>query len=313
MGRTIVVTSNKKQESMSSLSIIIVSYRCWNRLAACLQSLAAQDMYGLEVIVVDNHSDDGRAQDFVIQHPQVRFILQDINGGFAQACNKGATVATGKWLLFLNPDTILQPNTLLPLLERANSEPEWKLIGIKQINEKGKDTRPHGIFLEWWNVWPPIKSLQALIMGPSKSRNKWSNDPIGFPDWISGSFVLIRARDFDELGGWDERFWMYCEDMDLSKRAAGKGWKRVMYNEINCIHSHGGSSRINPSVKALTKSHVIISTFKYLQKHIAFPLRWIAYATLFLMTSIDLILSFFFSETKRKMVGVLLGKEARRQ
>lgn len=293
---------------MSSLSIIIVSYRCWSRLDACLQSLAAQDLHGLEVIVVDNHSDDGCAQDFVAQHPQVQFILQDINGGFAQACNKGASIATGEWLLFLNPDTILQPNTLLPLLERVNKEPDWKLIGIRQINEKGKDTRPHGIFLEWWNVWPPIKSLQALIMGSAKSRSKWSNDPISFPDWISGSFVLIRKTDFVELGGWDERFWMYCEDMDLSKRAADKGWKRVMYNNITCMHSHGGSSRINPTVKALTKSHVIISTIKYLHKHLDVPARWVAYATLCLMTTIDLLLSSLFSKTKRMMIGHLLRK-----
>jgi len=289
-----------------NLSIIIVSYRCWTRLDACLQSIAAQGFQGVEVIVVDNNSDDGRAQDFIAQHPKVTFILQDINGGFAQACNTGAHVATGTWLLFLNPDTILQPNTLLPLLDRVNNEPEWKLIGIKQINEKGKDTRPHGIFLEWWNVWPPIKSLQTLIMGPSKSRKRWSSDPISYPDWISGSFVLIRNTDFVELGRWDERFWMYCEDMDLSKRADNKGWKRVMYNEITCMHSHGGSSRINPTVKALTKSHVIISTVKYLQKHnkpmfFGFAMDMYAFITL-----IDIILSYPFSATKRAMGKHLL-------
>ena len=272
-----------------------------------------QGFEGIEVIVVDNNSDDGRAQEFIAQYPEVKFILQDINGGFAQACNKGASVSTGKWLLFLNPDTILQPNTLFSLLERGDAEPDWKLIGIKQVNEKGKDTYPHGIFLRWWNVWPPIKSLQSLLMGPSKSRKKWSTDSISYPDWISGSFVLIRNEDFNGLGGWDERFWMYCEDMDLSKRAADKGWKRVMYNEITCMHSHGGSSRINPKVKSITKSHVIISTFTYLQKHTSIPFRWVAFTVLFLITSIDLVLSSIFSKTKRMMIGVILGKEARRQ
>jgi starch phosphorylase len=95
--------------------------------------------------------------------------------------------------------------------------------------------------------------LQQLL-NPSKSKQRWSKDLVSYPDWISGSFVLIRKIDFEDLGGWDERFWMYYEDMDLSRRAMEKGWQRVMCNEFVCIHSHGGSSRINPEVKAITKT-----------------------------------------------------------
>ena len=249
------------------ISIIIVSYRCWDRLRVCLQSIQAQDLKDLEVIVVDNHSADGKAQDFITQFPAVRFILQDTNDGFAQACNRGAMEAKGDWLLFLNPDTILEPDNLSRVLEQAEARPEWKLIGIQQLNESGKDTHPHGIFLKWWNVWAPIRSMERLFRGPASSKRYLSTAPVTYPDWISGSFVLIRKNDLATLGGWDERFWMYCEDMDLSKRAADKGWLRVMYNETRCMHAHGGSSRIDPQTKAITKTAVMISTIRYLKKH----------------------------------------------
>jgi GT2 family glycosyltransferase len=288
------------------LSIIIVNYRSWKRLSACLHSIEQQGLQDLEVIVVDNFSNDGQGESFAAQFPNVKWIMQNINGGFAQACNMGAAHASGNWLLFLNPDTILNTPVLNPLLEKAEQETEWKLIGIRQLNDAGKDTHPHGVFLKWWNVWPPFRSLERLLKGREFSRQYLSTAPITFPDWISGAFVLIRKNDFEELGGWDERFWMYYEDMDLSKRAADKGWKRVMYNELVCIHSHGGSSRINHDIKALTKSTVIKSASIYINKYITGFTRLVAQATLYKITILDLLLSAPFSTTKRKMIRLFL-------
>ena len=287
------------------LSVIIVSYRCWSRLDACLKSIEAQSMGNIEVIVVDNNSNDGFAQLFIEKHPQVKFILQDFNGGFSQACNRGAREAKGDWLLFLNPDTILRSNTLEPLIKKVNLETSWKLIGIKQLNDKGKNTHPYGLFLQWWNGWPSIRIVQQLF-NPSKSKYRWSKDSISYPDWISGSFVVIRKIDFEELGGWDERFWMYYEDMDLSKRAADKGWLRVMYNELVCTHSHGGSSRMNPAVKAITKTEVILSAIKYLKKHNR-PFYALLGKYMYLLSRwIDIGISYPFSATKRAMAQKLL-------
>ncbi len=288
------------------LSIIIVNYRSWKRLSACLHSVEQQGLQDLEVIVVDNFSNDGQGESFAAQFPNVKWIMQNINGGFAQACNKGAAHANGNWLLFLNPDTILNTPILNPLLEKAEQHSDWKLIGIRQLNDAGKDTHPHGVFLKWWNVWPPFRSLERLIKGREYSKHYLSTAPITFPDWISGAFVLIRKNDFQELGGWDERFWMYYEDMDLSKRAADKGWKRVMYNELVCIHSHGGSSRINHDIKALTKSTVIKSASIYINKYMKGFARLVAQATLYKITILDLLLSAPFSTTKRKMIRLFL-------
>jgi GT2 family glycosyltransferase len=179
------------------------------------------------------------------------------------------------------------------------------LIGIKQLNDHGKNTHPYGVFLKWWNVLPSIRSLQQLL-NPSKSKQRWGKDAVSYPDWISGSFVIIRKIDFEELGGWDERFWMYYEDMDLSKRAADKGWLRVMYNELVCTHSHGGSSRINPETKAITKTAVIISAIKYLKKYNRPVYFGLAMDMFVLSKLIDIIISYPFSATKRAMAKLLL-------
>lgn len=287
---------------MISLSIIIVSYRCWSKLDACLKSIAAQDMKDIEVIVVDNNSNDGQAQSFTLKYPQIRFVLQDVNGGFAQACNKGASFAEHEWLLFLNPDTVLPPGALKQLMERVSIEPTWKLIGIRQLDESGKDTHPHGLFLKWWNVWAPVRSLERLIKGKKFSKPYLSTAPVTYPDWISGSFVLIRKSDFEELGKWDERFWMYCEDMDLSKRAADKGWLRVMYNEIQCVHTHGGSSRIDPETKAITKTEVIVSTIRYFRKYNNRVMFGFAMDMYFLPKIFEVVFTYPFSPLTRAMV-----------
>lgn len=290
-----------------AVSIIIVSYRSWEKLERCLSSITAQSFAELEIIVTDNHSDDGRVDMFMQSFPNVRFILQEFNGGFAQACNKGASVATGEWLLFLNPDTVLNnTDVLTQLMMRVKREPSWKLIGIKQVNDKQHDTYPYGIFLRWWNIWPPLRSLERLVRGKKQSKHHLSETPVSYPDWLSGSFVLIRERDLLELGGWDERFWMYSEDMDLSKRASEKGWDRVMYNELSCIHSHGGSSRINITTKALTKSEVIRSKYRYIDKHFTGLGKFIGKATVIELTCFELLFTAPFSAVRRMMIGFLI-------
>ncbi len=284
------------------LSIIIVNYRSWKRLSACLNSIAQQGYDDVETIVVDNFSNDDEGETFAGQFPHVKFIMQNINGGFAQACNKGAEHASGDWFLFLNPDTVLDKPVLKPLLEKVGQAPDWKLVGIRQFNDAGKDTHPHGIFLKWWNVWAPVRSLERLVKGAQCSKHYLSTAPVTYPDWISGSFVLIRKNDMEKLGGWDERFWMYCEDMDLSKRAAELGWKRVMYNEISCIHSHGGSSRINPETKAITKTEVMISTVSYLKKYNS-PVKFgFAMDMYFLPRIIESLITYPFSPLTRAIV-----------
>ena len=130
---------------------------------------------------------------------------------------------------------------------------------------------------------------------------------VGYPDWISGAFVLIRLEDFKKLGSWDDFFWMYYEDIDLSKRAANLGMKRVLLNNWYCIHNHGGASRKNIDTTILTKSEVLISSHKYIKKHFALIAKPIAHGLVFGSSFLELSVLFLFSKVKRGMFKKLLG------
>lgn len=96
------------------------------------------------------------------------------------------------------------------------------------------------------------------------NKNRIANDfaknrTIVYPQWVSGSVIFIRHYDFKQSGGWNEQFWMYCEDIDLCKRASSRGGKIALLQNVDIIHDHGGNSRINLVTTALTKSEVYIS------------------------------------------------------
>lgn len=291
------------------ISIVTVNYRSWGRLRHCLNSVNLQEGVSFEMVVVDNCSRDGMAADFVAAYPWVRFIFQDINGGFAQACNKGVAISSGKWLLFLNPDSVLEAGVLQNLISRVSREPEWKLVGVRQYDDEGVDQHTFGNFPRWWTVWPQMRTIERLIRGKENSKQYLNTAPVSFPDWISGCFMLIRRADFEMLGKWDQRFWMYSDDIDLCKRAANAGWKRVMYNELCCLHARGGSSRINADTKAMTKSEVIRSEYRYIHKHFQGAGKWFGLFTLFLVRGIELVFAFPFSAVRRKMlINLATGK-----
>lgn len=252
---------------MLDLSIVIVNYRSWDKLEPCLLSLQNQSQKIKSVIVVDNYSNDGILDTFSHRFPEVDWIPNDYNAGFAAGCNLGSQKVGTKWLLFLNPDTLLQAETLGSLIPYCDRHPDFHLITIRQLSESGKNTHPYGIFPNVWNSLGLLRAMDRRFFHPDQTKKSMRQSPITFPHWISGSFVLIRKKHFEELKGWDERFWMYCEDIDLSKRAADNHLNRVLLNGWECLHSHGVSSRKDTATKIFTKAEVIKSTHRYIEKH----------------------------------------------
>ena len=250
-----------------ALSVIIVNYRSWKRLSACLNSLLACCTNGFcpEVIVIDNDSGDGQLTAFRQRYPGFRFASNTGNLGFANGCNLGASMASCEFLLFLNPDTIVTADALTGLLELARANPEYTLLSCRQMNSSGKDDKPSGIFPSLRTLLPLQRALIRRIHG-----GRWPFDngaEVIFPDWISGSVVLVRRTEFEAAGGWFDGFFMYYEDVDLCRRIRDSGGIVVLANAISIVHDHGGASRINHKVKALTKTEVIISRHLYVHRH----------------------------------------------
>lgn len=251
------------------LSIIIVNYRGWKHLRDCLNSIKAFDgkMFDYEVIIVDNNSADGKIDEFIAEFNSFIFIRNKVNGGFANGCNLGSTFSTGEYLLFLNPDTIASERAVGKLIENAKAEKRCFISSCNQVNERNEASTAMGLFPEFGTVTGFGRMMFRLLNSKKLAKKIQSVNNRIYPDWVSGSVMMIGRKVFNDIGGFDEDFWMYYEDTDLCRRARDKGGEIVYYTDITIRHIHGGSSRIDRKTASMTKTEVIISRHLYIAKH----------------------------------------------
>lgn len=249
---------------MTDLSIIIVCYKGWSRLYKCLEALNSftGTTFSTEVIVVDNRSGEEEILKIEKQYPKFRFIYNKINGGFANGSNLGAMHASGDFILFLNPDTVAAEAEVEKLLSIAKQNRNFTAVSCKQVSEKGKESIAYGSFPGLFN----LTGFQRAIFKSFKPQSSNPIPDISFPDWISGSVVMIRHDSFNTLNGFDEDYWMYFEDVDLCKRIRNTDGKVAFCKVVTIEHNHGGSSRINLKTTTLTKTEVFISRHVYINK-----------------------------------------------
>lgn len=231
------------------LSIIIVNYNVKHFLEQCLCSVE-KAIAGMkaEVLVVDNNSTDGSIEYLVPKFPCVRFFINPENQGFARACNQGVAEAAGRHVLFLNPDTILPEDCLQQCISFLESNPGAGALGVRMVDGSGK-------FLpESKRAFPsPLTSLYKLL-GLSKMfpRSKlFSRYYLGHlseketheADVLAGAFMLIKKDVLEKTGLFDERFFMYGEDVDLSYRIQKAGFKNYYFAATSIVHFKGESTR----------------------------------------------------------------------
>ena len=254
---------------MTDLSIIIVSYKGKDRLIKCLDSLnnTGSGKLKTEVIIVNNCPGDKIFASLAENYPGFRFVVNRINGGYANGCNLGASYAVGRQLLILNPDTVVTNKAIEGLVAVSMENPTFVVTSCRQVNEKGKESIAWGPFPEFMNL---TGFMRAVSGNSYKQQIRFKeNFPsnVFFPDWISGSVVLISRDNYERLKGFDEDFWMYFEDVDLCRRARYLGGEIAFCTDITIEHNHGGSSRIDLKTASLTKTEVIISKHLYINKH----------------------------------------------
>jgi GT2 family glycosyltransferase len=251
------------------LSIIIVNYKGWTHLRKCLDSLASFSRKNItsEVIVVDNDSGDGKLDEFKSSYPGFIFIENKINGGYSNGCNLGSSVAKGDYLLFLNPDTVASETEVEKLSERAKNNPENFILSCRQVNENGKESKAYGLFPDFGTLTGFERAIYRIVhMKKIKEKTVKSKYTLT-PDWVSGSVMMFKNEIFHKIGGFDEDYWMYFEDVDICRRARNLTGNIVYYTDISIQHNHGGSSRINLNTTSLTKTEVLISNHLYISKH----------------------------------------------
>ena len=264
------------------LSIVTVNYRSWDHLESALLELQKDFPADWEMIVVDNESEAESFDEFSARFPWVQFIANPVNSGFGAGCNIGVESATGEQLLFMNPDVIASVRSIRALID-IKARHTIGIVAPKQVSTGGKPQKVFDDFPSLLNQSKTLKSLLRILMPARFPDPRADYTEVTYCDWVTGSVLLIDRADYDAIGGWSEDYWMYVEDADLCRKAQDKGLTVAYVPEVQVIHAHGGSSRINVAVKSMTKLEVIISKHVYTSRHTAGIKRALTHALIIVL------------------------------
>lgn len=273
-------------EQKMNLSIVILSYNTKNLTLQCIQSVIKQyenelEKKEIEIIVVDNNSIDGSPLEILkIKNkiPNLTLTLNKKNVGFARGCNIGAKETLGKYILFLNSDTKVLNRGFLSMIEFLEKNPKIAILGGRLENNDGSTQASCGKFYNLFNLLIMLLGLERL------GRLRSSPSKIKKVDWVSGACMMVVQSVFEKLTGFDEKFFMYIEDMEICFRAEKLGYATYFYPNIKLRHKSLGSSN---------RTFAIINIYKgisyFYAKHKTY-LGYLVARTLLIVKALVLIL-----------------------
>jgi GT2 family glycosyltransferase len=259
-----------RASEVPDVSILIVSWNVKELLRDCLRTLkqnAGDVRY--ETIVVDNQSHDGSPEMIRSEFPWVKFIEPHANLGFGRGNNLAFEQARGRWTLLLNPDTVVLDRAIEKLVKFADANPQAGAVGGKTLKADLSLERS----CVWGSpgMWPMIcKSVGLqLIFKNSRLFNReamdwWPRDTVREVDVITGCFLMIRRDVYEQSGGFDPRFFMYAEEVDLCWRIKKMGWKLMFTPDAQIIHLVGESAA---KAKPNRVYHLHLALLKLYRKH----------------------------------------------
>lgn len=231
------------------ISICILNWNAKDFLLGCLESVFQNVQGKFEVIVVDNASEDDSLLQISRRFPDVHIIKCKQNRGYAVGNNVGIKVCRGRYILILNPDTIVKKNSIEKMIEFMGLHPQAGACGCRLVHpETGKveiSARSFPTFLPLlWNI-----SYIDRLFPSSRIFNKYLSDysrkaSAQEVDWVTGASLMLRKKTLETVGGFDEHFFMYCEDVELCYRLKQAGWQVYYYPEAEIGHFRGQSSKL---------------------------------------------------------------------
>lgn len=230
------------------VSVVVVSFNTRDLVRECLRTLF-DETAGLrcEVIVIDNDSSDGSADMIEAEYPNVRLIRSATNLGFAAANNRGFAIAQGRYVVLLNSDAFLKPGALCRSVAHMEANPRVGLGGARLIGRDESWQPSARMFPSLLNDLLTISGLAAKF---PKSRfmgrvdRTWADPMEAAPvDWVPGAFTIIRRNVLDEVGSFDERFFLYYEEVDLCRRVRAAGYEVWYWPDVVTVHLGGESSK----------------------------------------------------------------------
>jgi GT2 family glycosyltransferase len=242
---------------VTALSIIIVSFNAKTDLERCLASLRdAPPVATHEIIVVDNASTDGSV-DAARRWPDIQVVESGGNLGFARANNFGIRRSQGSTLLLLNSDTVVPAGAVDRLLAELDREPDVAVVGPRLVDAGGHAELSFGRMIGPWNE---LRQKRLMRSGAVETLTRQRQHP----DWVSGACLMVRRADAEAVGGLDERFFMYTEDVDFCAAIRARGRRILFAPDVEVVHLRGRSAASAP---AATQDHYRRSQLAFYEKH----------------------------------------------
>ena len=250
------------------VDIVIVNWNSGNYLEKCIASITgnSNESFVSNIFIIDNNSSDLSLQN-ILANDQIQIIRNKENRGFAKASNQGFYLAKAPYVLLLNPDTQLLDSTLKDCIAFMEKNPQTDILGCRLLNDKGATSpscarfpTPVKLFMDsagFSKVFPKVFS-PAILM------SDWDHKISRYVDQVMGAFMFMRHSIFEKVGYFDERFFVYCEELDFSKRLDDLGGKSFFNTDIVAIHSGEGTTK---AVKAFRLFLNLRSRLQYAKKH----------------------------------------------
>jgi len=223
------------------VSIVIVNWNTRDLLSKCLSSVIKEVVgFQYEVFVIDNNSSDGSARTVHEQFKDVHVIELPSNSGFGRANNVGIAISSGRYVCLINSDVLVGRGCLQRLVHYLDENVTVGIVGPKVLNSDGSIQKS-------WGVYPTLSNAIREVVFLPRSRRCLLNGSIPIRvQYVSGCFMLMRSAALSEVGGFDERFFFYGEDVDLCRRFSNAGWLVYLLPKAEIVHYGGASSSKAP-------------------------------------------------------------------
>ncbi len=273
------------------VSIVIVSYNVGVLLRACLESIyQSRSKNSYEIIVVDNASDEKETRELVTLFPNIRWIQNETNEGFATANNQAIQLAQGRYIWLLNPDTIVYENTMDNLVSALDDDKSLAACGSRLINSDGSLQASCHPFPTLWREFVRLFHLELLFPNTCYKMQNWSLDRIHNVDNVQGASLLIQGSAFKKIGLLDENFFMYTEEVDFNYRLQLAGWKNAWVPNSIVMHYGGQSTQqqLTPMFLQLYKTKIY-----FFRKHYG-KLSALSYKMILFIAAVVRVITGFF-------------------
>lgn len=262
------------------ISIVIVSFNTKELLRQCLET-TMQESQGLnyEIIVIDNASKDCSAELVAIQFPQINLIKSKVNLGFAAANNIGFKNAKGRYIVLLNTDAFLHPGTLRKAVIKMDKDPDVGMAGAKLVSTDGSWQPSARMFPSLLNDFLLLSGLADKYPDSKfygRADRTWASPEVPAEiDWVPGAFSIIRKSVLEKVGNFDERFFLYYEEVDLCRRIKSAGYSIWYWPDLVVTHIGGESSKTIKSQQITAGGSQLAlwrmrSAYLYYRKHHGF-------------------------------------------